>query len=123
MWQVPLAMSVGSMIMQNEQNKQIENQNRAQAEMAAAQTEHSPYTGMGAGRYNPQSTGSAVGAGMQGAMAGMSFQNAYNNQQLANKMAQNEMANKTVNAYANQIGRQGSNYALDTSAGYGGVAS
>jgi hypothetical protein len=75
-WVLPVALAAGSALIQNQQNKQIARQNKAQGLAAAAQTQFSPYTGMGAGSYNPKSEGSEIGAALQGALMGASFSGA-----------------------------------------------
>lgn len=65
--------------------------NRRQGEVAATQTEFSPWTGQGNGKANYQMGKSTIGAGMDGAMAGLSmsqqFDQAAQNKQLADSSA------------------------------------
>lgn len=75
-WVLPVALAAGSALVQNEQNKDIARANRANAEAAAIQTQFSPYTDFGPGSYKPQQEGSVLNSAMQGALMGMSFQNA-----------------------------------------------
>lgn len=81
MWMVPAAMAVGSMFMADQQNRQVRDQNRRQADMAAAQTQFSPWTKLGAGKANYQSEQSLMGAGMQGGVSGMGMAQSYDQAQ------------------------------------------
>lgn len=57
-----------------EQRKAQVRNNQAQANMAAAQTESSPWTGMGAGQAQlAPVTGSAMAGGLQGGLSGAMF--------------------------------------------------
>ena len=68
---IPAAMAAGGFL-KNELIDKPEHarQMKAQGEMAAAQTEHSPLTGMGAGTFKPTAAPSSVDAAMKWGMAG-----------------------------------------------------
>lgn len=83
--------------MADRQNKQINKMNQAQANAAAAQTQFSPWTKMGAGQFQPQMTKDVVGAGMQGALTGASFAQNYDAAQ-----SQKSLADSQANYYRNQ---------------------
>lgn len=64
-------------------------QQRAQGRVAAAQTQFSPWTGMGAGQLGPQS--SALGSMMQGGMTGAQLSQAYDSYNQASKLKDLQM--------------------------------
>jgi hypothetical protein len=70
--------AVGSAVIgaysQEEQRKAQVAANKQQAEMAAAQTQYSPWTGMGSGQANMQPvTGNALSGALQGGLSGAMF--------------------------------------------------
>lgn len=70
-WALPAAMAVGGLL-KNELVDKPEHarQQKAQADMAAAQTQYSPLTGMGKGQFTPQGEPSSMDAAMKWGMAG-----------------------------------------------------
>ncbi len=90
-WMIPAAMAAASMLMQNDQNHRAKRMNSANAKAAAVQTQFSPWTKLGAGDYQHQEQKSEMGAGMQGAMAGMSMQ-----QQFGQAGQQKQLADSQV---------------------------
>ena len=78
-WTVPAAMAVGGMI----KNEMIDKPEHAamqqkQADMAAAQTEFSAASGLGAGQFTPSSAPSSLDKGMQYGMAGLQLEQGMN---------------------------------------------
>ena len=69
-WVVVGAAAIGA-VTADQQRRQAKKQNQQQASMAAAQTEFSPWTGLGAGSFSPVSEGQgALAGGAQGALGG-----------------------------------------------------
>lgn len=73
-WMLPVGLAAFSYLAGEERNKQIAKQNEANQMAAAAQTQFSPYTGMGAGKAQIRQEGNSMGDALQGALMGMSFQ-------------------------------------------------
>jgi hypothetical protein len=89
MW-LPVAMAAGSMLMNNQQRKDTQRHNKAQANAAAAQTQFSPWTGHGPGRADIQQSQSNLAAGVQGGMAGASMAQSYDQAQSQKNLADNQ---------------------------------
>jgi hypothetical protein len=77
-WVIPVALA-GTQMAYNEfvEKPRVEQMNKRQAQAAATQTQFSPWTGMGKGEAQYQMPQSSIGAGLQGAMSGASFAQAY----------------------------------------------
>lgn len=88
-WWLP-AMAIGSALMGADQARQQQKQQKAQNMAAAAQTEYSPWTGMGAGQVQtgaPSTLGSGLQSGLSGFMAGQSISKGMAESKLAEKAA------------------------------------
>lgn len=71
MWWIPASMAVGA-IMQGQQAKAQRKAQQQQANISAAQTEYSPWTGITPQQFNPQPiTASALGGAVQGGLSGV----------------------------------------------------
>lgn len=102
-WYAPLAMGAGQVLMNEFVTKpQQQKQNQTNANLAAAQTEFSPWTGASVGQYQHREPESSASKGLQGFGQGMAFQQAYNkslqgSQSNPLSMADQEKVNRTVN--------------------------
>lgn len=110
----------GMLAAKDRKNDQLDVQ-KANAQSAAAQTQFSPYTNMGAGKFEAAPTESVMGGALGGAMTGLQLSQNYNKAQAATNMMdrasqgwdQNQL-NQTVqqagmNPYVNSYSSYGSN--------------
>jgi hypothetical protein len=88
MWWVPIAVAAGQMGYNEFVEKpRMQDYNKRQAAAAAAQTQFSPWTGMGKGEADYKMPQSTIGAGLQGAMQGASFAQSYDAAQSQKSLA------------------------------------
>lgn len=66
-------------------------QQKANADIAAARTQFSPYTGHGAGNYQAQQGSNSLGTGLQMGFQGMNLAQSMNNNEKQNKMYDEQM--------------------------------
>lgn len=91
MWPM-LAMGLGGMAYNHFIEKpRIDRQNALNGAAAATQTQFSPWTKMGAGQAQTQAAPSTIGAGMQGAMAGLSMQQQFDQADMNKQLGQSQL--------------------------------
>ena len=107
MWPI-LALAAGQAAYnQFVEKPRIDEYNRRQGEVAATQTQFSPWTKSGPGKADYQMAPTAAGGALQGAATGASFMQAYDQAQTSKAMAQDQLkTNEAMRGYYTGGGQQ-----------------
>jgi hypothetical protein len=102
-----VAMAAGGMAYNHFVEKpRQERMNAANGAAAATQTQFSPWTKMGAGQADIQAPKSTIGAGMQGAMTGLSMQQQFDQANMNKQMGEQQLNMNKMNMSQPQYTQQ-----------------